>query len=136
MEAMSAESNRRRAGICYSTSFDAAEFRALHHRGLTLEQLAEHFKVTVRTASRWRKNLGLTKPPAPAHVVTDEARVHAAAMFEDGASYQEVQRTLGIGVATLQKEFPGRAWRQPQIDQHGQAVMIANQKLRKLGVAA
>ncbi|ACI12370.1 DNA binding protein [Mycobacterium phage Fruitloop] len=35
-------------------------------------------------------------------------------LLEDGASYQEVARTLGVSRTTIEKHFPGRAWTKRQ----------------------
>ncbi|AEK08599.1 hypothetical protein PBI_DLANE_55 [Mycobacterium phage DLane] len=35
-------------------------------------------------------------------------------LLEDGASYQEVARTLGVSRTTIERHFPGRAWTKRQ----------------------
>ncbi|QFG09603.1 DNA binding protein [Arthrobacter phage TripleJ] len=42
--------------------------------------------------------------------VSPERLAQARALFEDGASQREVQRTTGIGRGQLRKYFPGQRW--------------------------
>jgi len=86
---------------------DREEFARLDGEGWSLTELAAHFGVAVTTASRVRKALGLSRP-APALAPEKVARIEEA--LEDGWSFKEISRTLGVDMETLRRRWPGRAW--------------------------
>lgn len=83
--------------------------------------------------SRRVDDLGLSNNPADnAQLAPLEGRLdEARAMFEDGASREEVSSTLGMSWVTVDKYFPGTAWGRQQISQHGVSVQKANREIRK-----
>lgn len=83
------------------------EFRMCDRAGYTAAQLAQRFNITERSVSRWRTRLGINhRPPATPYPET----MHEAAerLLDDGCSFHEAARTLGISSTTLYRWFPDR----------------------------
>lgn len=75
--------------------------------GYTALESAKRSGVAFQTAVRVRNEFGLpSRQKANREVQGDEA----LRMLEDGVSYAEVARTLGINETTVAKWFPGYAW--------------------------
>jgi len=85
---------------------DRDEFRRLDAEGRTLKELADHFGVDRVTASRIRKELGLTRE----HFLTPERKARIEERIEDGWPFNEIARTERVDVETLRRHWPGRAW--------------------------
>lgn len=49
---------------------------------------------------------------------------------EEGASYREVARTVGVSRWTIERHLPGRGWTSVEGGRFGNAVRRANQVLR------
>ena len=77
----------------------------LTRQGHTAKQIADLLGVTKRTVARDRTATGCAQPKAP--LLTQDELERAHAMLEDGASYDEVGRTLGRCSAGLRRKFPG-----------------------------
>jgi IS30 family transposase len=77
----------------------------LTRQGLTAKQIAEQLGVTERTISRDRAARGITQPTAPR--VTESEFARAKEMLDDGASYEEVARTLRRSHTAFRHRFPG-----------------------------
>lgn len=88
----------------------------LSRRGLTESEISAQLGVSRRMVQRARVWAGIAgAPPVP---LTEEEKVAAKAMLEDGASYPEVARTLGRGRTTIADHFPGYAWTNAQSIEH------------------
>lgn len=91
-------------------------------REFTLQQVPSNRQAVIlgcspRTIERVRRELGLltkTQPPP----VSDEVRKNVKAMLDDGASYIEVHRTLGVSERWLGRNFPGMGWTNSQAAQY------------------
>src|SRR5690606_9276142 len=92
--------------------FDHEEIARLTRAGVSAPQIATRLGCTTRTVTRVRAELGLTQSmPANACRPISAARLaRAQELLDDGASFTEVGRTLGVSFGTLRKHFPGRQW--------------------------
>ena len=79
----------------------------LTHQGHTANQIANLLGVSPRTITRDRAARGITQPKAPP--VTESEFARAKEMLEDGASYEEVARTLRRSHTAFRHRFPGYA---------------------------
>ena len=79
----------------------------LTRQGHTAKHIANLLGVTPRSVTRDRAARGITQPKAPPVTETEFARAHA--MLEDGASYEEVARTLRRSHTAFRHRFPGYA---------------------------
>ena len=77
----------------------------LTHQGHTAKQIANLLGVSPRTIIRDRAARGITQPQ-PSRVSDDEFS-RAKEMLEDGASYEEVARTLRRSHTAFRHRFPG-----------------------------
>ena len=77
----------------------------LTHQGHTAKHIANLLGVTKRTVVRDRAARGIAQPKAP--LLTPDELERAHAMLEDGASYDEVARTLGRATTAFRHRFPG-----------------------------
>ena len=109
-----------------------AAFLELQASGLTAPQIAERLNVTPRTVARWRVRHGLAEPiPVTAGVPASPERLRAAeALLNEGASYQEVGRTLGMTSRTLAHHFPGRGWSRQESGSFAAMVSQMNRRIR------
>jgi len=84
----------------------------LHADGLSAAQIAEQAGCTTRTVQRWRTAQGVAQPLPPTRNPDEfPTRLEQARqLLEDGASYNEVIRTLHMHKRTLQRHFPGMGW--------------------------
>lgn len=82
--------------------------RQMHNEGLSAEQIAARLKVNPRTVTRWRVAMGIAKPPAV--LLTAEEKARALDLLTDGASYNEVARTLGRSNKCISHALPGYGW--------------------------
>ncbi|AEK07820.1 DNA binding protein [Mycobacterium phage Yoshi] len=80
--------------------------------GWTAAQIADKLGCTTRTVSRARAKSGVAKPKPPA--LSAEVLAEAARMLADGASQNEVARTLGVGQSTISAHFRGQGWTREQ----------------------
>lgn len=104
-------------------------FRGMDQAGHSLREIAVAFDVSVRTVGRWRTKLGLTKSEAKTtRPQTDRDR--AAALLDDGCSFAEAARTIGVTASCIRRWFPDRAaWTHEEAGAYGM-------HLRKLGGVA
>jgi len=89
--------------------------RELDRAGASLAQIATAFGVTIRTASRWRLELNLQHEPA--HIPRPASdRERAAELLDEGCSFEEAARTLGVTGPTIRRWFPDRsAWTREEV---------------------
>jgi transposase-like protein len=90
---------------------------ALSARGVPVAQIAE--EVGVSTTHVFRIRAALMKPGTRPRRFTDDELAFAERMLEDGASINEVARTLGRHPGTVGKKFRGRGWSQLQSAEWG-----------------
>lgn len=112
------------------------EFLRLHNEGRSLTQLADHFRISTRHATRLRKALGVSREDAPggARRMDDEWRTRAASMLDEGTSFKEIALTLGCNEKTVALHFPGRGWDRTTVATYAKAVKTANIRLRSRGI--
>lgn len=74
----------------------------------TAREIAAAVGVTRRSVERARARTGLSKPRSP--YLTDAEIRQAEALLADGASYEEVARTLSRCTDNIRRRFPGQGW--------------------------
>jgi len=77
----------------------------LSRQGHTIKYIAKVLYVATRTVERDRAATGCAPPKAPR--VTESEFARAKEMLEDGASYEEVARTLRRSHTAFRHRFPG-----------------------------
>jgi transposase len=83
------------------------EFLRCEQSGWSAARIAERFDVNIRTVQRWRTRLGVNRLPAPLqHPESDRRR--AEFLLDEGCSFQETARTVGVDRSTIYRWFPGR----------------------------
>lgn len=97
------------------TAEDSERIADLTRRGWTARAIAEELGVTARTVSRHRQAQGVAQPPAPRY--SPDVRAKAEQLLDDGASYREVARTLGLSQDRAPRWFPGRGWTSSQANE-------------------
>jgi DNA-binding CsgD family transcriptional regulator len=108
----------RRAGVPSTNQggqprrVDRDEVRRLFEAGTSNRQVASIMNISRKTAERIKAELGLVKR-AEFVPIPQETQDRAREMLEDGASYREVQRTLGLGDRWLRSHFPGMGFKSP-----------------------
>jgi transposase len=113
------------------TKVDEAEFLTLERSGMTAREIAERLGVATRTVVRWRNRLHLSHV-ATAATFTDEQRELARRLIEDGCSFQEVARTVGVSHWTIRRWFPDTpAWTRQQIGEHAALMRRMNRTLER-----
>lgn len=80
--------------------------------GVSAPRIAEQLGVTPRTVTRWRLRAGISE--GEARHIAQEVWEEARRILDDGASYGEVARTLGVSRATVARHFPGEGWSRDQ----------------------
>ena len=104
---------------------DRRLIRQMHELGLSSKQMAETLGCTETTIFRIRKQLGIS----PGQRMTPELREKVQAALDEGQSWMEIQRTLGVQHSTMKKHFPGTAWTKEQTKEHVSEVQSLAQKL-------
>ena len=64
-------------------------------------------------------------------VVSTQQMEQARRLLEDGASYRETARTLGIGRGTVMRALPGYGWTYQDAGRHAMTIRWANRRHRK-----
>lgn len=88
------------------TKFDeatAAEFRRLHERGFTREQIERRLGIAPSTATKWARELGVEFHGA--HKVDAATLARMRSLFEQGFSNAEMALELGLGKSTVVKHL-------------------------------
>jgi DNA-binding CsgD family transcriptional regulator len=81
------------------------EVAALTRAGCTAPMIAEKLQISTRTVQRIRGKTGCAERKAP--LLTGSEILAAIELLEDGASYEEVGRTLGRNAVTIARNIPG-----------------------------
>lgn len=102
------------------------QMRQLHNEGLSAAQIAVRLKVNPRTISRWRVAMGIAKSPAAPFTQAERAR--ALDLLTDGASYNEVARTLGRSTKCISNALPGFGWTRLECAQFAAFIVKNNLK--------
>lgn len=80
--------------------------------GMHPSRIAEKLNVSIATVHRVRTAAGA--PMVHHRRGTEDDKLKAKALLEDGASYQEVARTIGFSGSTISRWFPGYTWSDKQ----------------------
>lgn len=95
-----------------NVSARAERIRVLTLLGATRQEIADELDIATATVSRVRRKLGMQiRNPGP---YAEEVFDRALTLLDDGASYAEVARTLGVSAWSIAHRFPGRGWTQHQ----------------------
>jgi hypothetical protein len=117
------------------TKVNKDDFLRFHQQGLSAPELAKRFNITLRHATRLRKELGVAQPsPSSSRRVDAEWLAKAAALLDEGAPVKEVAMKLGCTEATVNRHFPGRGWDPSTVGRHARAVRTANNDLQLLHI--
>lgn len=105
------------------------DFLACDRAGMSARQLSERFGVTDRTVQRWRKRLGIKhRQYVQKHPKSDRDLVEH--LLDEGCSFAEAARTVGVAASTIRQWFPDRKpWTRQECSEY--AVLI-----RQLGEIA
>jgi len=95
-------------------------------QGCSTTVIADKLGISERQVQRIRVERHANATPRTP-LLTDEDVARAGQMLDDGASYAEVQRTLGHTFETIARRFPGRGWTKAQIGEYNSAT----RRLRK-----
>ncbi|QWY84638.1 helix-turn-helix DNA binding domain protein [Microbacterium phage Footloose] len=83
------------------------DFLRCEQSGMTAAQIAERYGVTIRSVSRWRTRLGVNHLP-PAYVRPPSDRALVERLLDEGCSFSEAARTVGVHRSTIVRWFPDR----------------------------
>lgn len=98
------------------------EFLRLERLGTPTGQMVKILGVTDRTITRWRVAHGLTRRERQ-EKIPDTIRAQARALIEDGCSFHETARTVGVCDSTLKRWFPDlEPWTPRQAGTHAALV--------------
>lgn len=102
------------------------QFLSMERAGRSASEIAYAFGVSTRSVSRWRSAMRTTKmlPPTP-RPKSDRDRV--SALLDDGCSFSEAARTVGVSTATIRRWFPHRsAWTPTHSGEYAAMVRLAH----------
>lgn len=88
----------------------------LTREGMTAPEIGERLNIAERTVNRDRVKMGVGQPMIRSW--TDEEQARAETLLADGASLNEVARTLGRHRDTIGDRFRGRGWTAEQTGQY------------------
>ncbi|ASZ74435.1 DNA binding protein [Mycobacterium phage Wachhund] len=102
---------------------------AMTRDGFSARHIAEVVGCSPRTVTRVRAaaDARVMNPDRFTPLTADQLEF-AEYLLEDGAPYQEVASTLGVSRTTIEKHFPGRAWKPKQIAEY-QSLMVRFRRL-------
>ena len=90
--------------------------REYDRAGYTISDQAYFLDVSTRTVQRLWARLGLQAPVVGYY--GPEVKAEAETMLDEGCSFAETARSLGVAESTVQRWFPGRGWTQKQTAEH------------------
>ena len=94
-----------------------ARVKCLTEQGWPATEIAAVLKISTRTVVRYRRVTGCSQPVG--RHLTDDEIATAGEMLDDGCSYTEVARTLGVSAWAIATKYPGRSWTPSQVSAHG-----------------
>lgn len=114
-----------------SVKFDEDVFLWCERSGMSARGIAERFGVTTRTVVRWRNRMHLSHAPATERH-PDEDREIARRLLEDGCSFLEAARTVGVSQWTIRRWFPdATAWTKQQASEHAAFIRRMNRTIER-----
>lgn len=87
----------------------------LVEQGMKSHEIAAILGIHVKTVGKARKFLGISSPYYPKY--SQEIRLRAAEMLDEGMSFQGVSEALGPSDTTIRNWFPDRGWSRAQISE-------------------
>jgi hypothetical protein len=91
--------------------------KCLTAQGWSAFAIADRLAVSERSVVRYRREAGCGQPVARHLTAADVAT--AGEMLDDGCSYEEVARTLGVSAWSIAVRYPGRSWTPSQVSAFG-----------------
>lgn len=98
----------------------------LSRQGMSAGAIADILGITPRSVCRARARAGISKPRS--RLGTEDDKLRAKEMLVDGASYEEVGRTLGFAAGTIQKWHRGFTYTPSQVAH----AAVMSRKMREL----
>lgn len=112
----------------------AAEVREriveLSRQGLAAEVIADKFNVSERSVQRARQHAGLARAQ---RYGSEDEKLKAKLMLNDGCSYEEVTRTLSRASTTVAAWHPGYQWTRQQCTEAAAMTRKMNRLTDRLG---
>lgn len=106
-----------------SRTFEVSSVGRMTARRVSTPTQARRLGVTTETILRVKRELGINRPPTQPY--PQEYHIRAEQLLDDGASYNEVARTLGTSSRWPARHFPGRGWSQEDTGRYSSAVKQA-----------
>lgn len=94
--------------------YDYERIVALTKDGYSAAEISREIGCSKETVRRTRVKFGVSQGRTM-RKYSQEIRDKALVMLEDGASYNEVGRTLGVPDKWVRKTFPGMGWTRQQV---------------------
>ncbi|AHN84097.1 DNA binding protein [Mycobacterium phage Hawkeye] len=91
--------------------------------GLNSKEIASLTGISQRTVHRYRVKAGIGQDNTLAHL-TPEQIAFGERLLDDGCSYQEVARTLGVRDVSVANRWPGRGWNALQAAEYRRLVEV------------
>lgn len=101
---------------------DPQQVKARSEAGDTLASIAEALGCSISSIIKIRHELGISDHNKAR--LTEDAKRRIEAMLDDGCSFAEITRTLGISHETLKRHYHGRQWTKEQQVEHLRTVRI------------
>ncbi len=114
-QAMDEVVRANRAGGVWSQR--AEQIREMTSAGRSLTDIAAALRVTPRTVTRYKQQLGIAEGPTRSTPPNVLAIAHR--LLREGCSYGQAAAAVGVHRSTLQKHFPGMGMEKSQAGQQG-----------------
>lgn len=110
---------------------DWEQIAKLHAAGKSAKAIAEELQCTTRTVVRWRARNGLSNPSSPlaGSRISTERLAAVRRMVEDGASVNEIRKTLHVWPLTVRRYFPDASWTKAQTGEFVSAIRRFNRQV-------
>lgn len=90
--------------------YDVELIKEYIEAGKSYTEIAALMNTNTRTVHRYKRDVLKMPMTIQQRRYTDEEKAQAERMLDDGASYNEIERTLGVKARTVSRWFPGRGW--------------------------
>lgn len=99
----------------------------LTRAGYCASAIAAQLGINKRSVQRYRQRAGVSRTELRRERTPDEILARAAMLLEDGASYVEAARTVGVERKVLARHLPGYTWTPAQCTAQGHLMRQMNQ---------
>lgn len=115
---------------------DPAEYERMCNRvkdlteaGWSAAEIASELGCTQRTVTRYRARLGISQEYGSK--VSPEVWAKAEPLLQDGASCEEVGRTLGVPGKSVRAKFPQYTWSREQVNEYMSMIQNERKMMRR-----